>query len=148
MAGKPKGAGNEAVLSFRISRELFDRLYQAAAGRSVSEEIRHRLEASFASEASSDEETQQLTKMIGDAASMLARLYLPTWHQAPVVFIRFKRTVEILIEYFKPEGDPSPAVIETPFGPKPINPSPENDATLIAGLALATEGLSLPRRGK
>jgi hypothetical protein len=47
MARKPKDAGADAVLSFRLPRELHDRLVEAADGRSVSEEMRRRLDASF-----------------------------------------------------------------------------------------------------
>jgi hypothetical protein len=76
MVGKPKGVGNEAVLSFRIPRELFDRLRQAAAGRSVSEEIRRRLEASFAEgpTASKDQWFGDLLTAINQAAAGAEKL--------------------------------------------------------------------------
>jgi len=48
MAGKPRGLpANDAFVTLRLSRELYDRLSAAAQGRSVSAEIRSRLMQSF-----------------------------------------------------------------------------------------------------
>lgn len=63
MANRIRGReGSEAVLTFRLPRSLHDKLKLAAAGRSVSEEMRERLEASFQEPA--DPETRNLLAAI------------------------------------------------------------------------------------
>jgi hypothetical protein len=47
MPGRSKDAGKDTVLTVRMPRDLHGKLVEAAAGRSVSEEIRRRLEASL-----------------------------------------------------------------------------------------------------
>jgi hypothetical protein len=50
--------GSEAALAFRLPRTLHDKLKEAAGGRSVSEEMRERLERSLAQGA--DQKTRRL----------------------------------------------------------------------------------------
>jgi len=109
MAGKPRAAANEAVLSFRIPRELFDRLREAAAGRSVSEEIRRRLEASFAAEPyGGDLKTQALITAIRSTADQVWSLnsYRP-WHADAFSFAAFKHALHKVLDVLlqKPPGE-------------------------------------------
>jgi plasmid stability protein len=131
MAGKMRGKeGSEAVLTFRLPRSLHDKLKEAAGGRSVSEEMRERLEASFAErEAVPDETTRQLLAAISAMADALASLDGPNasagwpagmieaargvgtvrWHVSPVGFASFRRAIEILLGVLKPGGESPPS---------------------------------------
>ena len=77
VAGKRKDAGADAVLTFRLPRELHEKLREAAGERSVSEEMRRRLEASFAEKpaGSDDPRFNDLMTTIAYAASAAARMY-------------------------------------------------------------------------
>jgi hypothetical protein len=78
MAGRPKGAPRDKAIALRLPSDLHDRLSAAAAGRSVSEEIRRRLEASFdmpGGDAADDARFANLLKAIGYAASVAAAMY-------------------------------------------------------------------------
>ena len=79
MAGKKKDAGSDAVLTFRLPRELHRRLVEASAGRSVSEEMRRRLEASFAPVVAGleDPRFRDLLTAIGHAAAAAAKMPAP-----------------------------------------------------------------------
>src|SRR5262249_53892822 len=63
--------------SLRLPRELHDRLAMAAGDKGIGEEIRRRLEASFASEPPtvSDPRFADLLSAIGYTASAAARMY-------------------------------------------------------------------------
>src|SRR5260370_20461410 len=104
MAGKRKDVGSEAVLTFRLPRELHQRLVEESAGRSVSEEMRRRLEASFVSPPA-DPETRQLVEAITTIAGFLAD-WKRKWHRDPTGFALLKRALEIVLEAFRPGGEP------------------------------------------
>jgi hypothetical protein len=125
MAGKSKSVDRDAVLTFRLPRELYERVKKAAGDRSVSEEMRRRLEASF--DVSRDPTTMKLTSAIRLVAQFLEAVY-PAWHQDPFVFLIFKMAIDALLQEFKPEGEPKP-LPELSSDPKP-------SGLLLAGLAL------------
>src|SRR5712691_5750432 len=79
------GAPKELQLKFRLSRELHDSIEDAAtrAGRSISQEIRRRLEVPVAD----DPETGQLVEAIKLVAD------LSGWRQSPRSFAIFKMAV-------------------------------------------------------
>src|SRR5258708_4611663 len=109
MAGKAKGVPRDTTVTLRLPRELHDRLKEAAAGRSVSEEIRRRLETSINSEPASahDPKTKRLLGAI-DAVAWSIQPSLGLWHQNPEAFSAFKAAVDTLLAYFQPR-DPAAA---------------------------------------
>jgi hypothetical protein len=155
--GKIRGKeGSEAALTFRLPRTLYEKLKEAAAGRSVSEEMRQRLEASFAGEINlPDEPTRKLLGAIAAMARMLDSLeerwrtdpgptdYFPEWvkrtreigsfkwHETPYGFAVFKRAIEMLLNACEPRSEPPP-------GPE-LLPS-EADAAVLASLGAINMG--------
>ena len=104
MAGKRKDVGSEAVLTFRLPRELHQRLVEASVGRSVSEEMRRRLEASFVSQPV-DTETHQLFDAIATMAGSLSEQQLK-WHENPTGFAIMTEALKLVFEAFRPSGQP------------------------------------------
>jgi hypothetical protein len=104
MRGKKKDAGSEAVLTFRLPRALHQRLVEASGGRSLSEEMRRRLEGSFVS-VPADPETRQFVDAIAAMAGVLAEQQRK-WHENPTGFALLKRAVEMIFEAFRPNGKP------------------------------------------
>jgi hypothetical protein len=86
-----------------MSEGLHRRLSKAAeaAGHSLGEEMRRRLERSFALAA--DAETGQLLAQIALAADILARQWA-SWHSAAPAFDAFMGAVATLAERQKPVG--------------------------------------------
>lgn len=124
----------EAVLTFRLPLSLYRKLQQAAGGRSVSAEMRQRLEASLVDpEAQPDQPTCQLLTAISAMADALGRLEedyreepnplarFPKlleqareigtfrWHVSPYGFARFRRAIEMLLDALEPEGEALPS---------------------------------------
>jgi Arc-like DNA binding domain len=112
--------GTEVQFKLLLPRGLHRRIAAEAGdtGRSVSEEIRQRLEASFAEPAqgSADELTGDLTGAISEAAELLAEAG-HTWHGDQWTFAQFKAAVDHLLEVFRPEGESVPASELDPAGP-------------------------------
>lgn len=123
MPGKSKDARSEAVLTFRLPRELHERLVEASAGRSLSEEMRRRLETSLGSSASAqDPRFADVLTCIGYAATAAAKLQqLPegTWEndegareehkvaqRGPDItpYLAFREAVGRLLIAFQPQG--------------------------------------------
>lgn len=126
MANKIRGKeGTEAVLTFRLPRSLHEKLKEATGGRSLSEEMRERLEASFAErDAEPDEPTHQLLVAITAMADALASIDGPSafagwpaamieaarevgtvrWDVSPLGFASFRRAIEILLGVLDPGG--------------------------------------------
>jgi len=121
--------GSEAVLTFRLPRSLHEKLREAAAGRSVSEEMRERLEASFAAKPDApDTKTRELLDAITAMADALASLGGSNafagwsagmieaargvgtlrWDVSPVGFASFRRAIEIVLGVLEPGGEPPP----------------------------------------
>lgn len=135
MAGKIRGKeGSEAVLTFRLPRSLHEKLKEAAGGRSASEEMRERLEASFAAEPNAlDQKTRELLDAITAMADALASLGGPNtfagwptgmieaargvgtvrWHISPVGFASLRRAIEILLGVLEPGGEAPPSSAST-----------------------------------
>jgi hypothetical protein len=118
MAGKKKDGGSDAVLTFRLPRALHERLVGVSAGRSVSEEMRRRLEGSFSpSVGSEDPRFRDLLIAIGHAAAAAAKMpYKPevpyrTVEGGPVrrdddktPYVAFREAVVSLMDAFEPKG--------------------------------------------
>jgi hypothetical protein len=105
MANKAKGVPRDTAVALRLPRELHAQLKRAAAGRSVSEEMRARLEQSLLRDFRDDAPTRGLT----DAISELARNVKPyygAWHESAYAFAVFKVAVETLLSKMRPKGEP------------------------------------------
>jgi hypothetical protein len=117
--------GSEAVLTFRLPQSLHEKLKEAAGGRSLSGEMRQRLEASFeVNPNAADQKTRELLGAITAMADALASLGGPTfagwptgmieaargevgtirWHVSPIGFASFRRAIEILLGAVEPGG--------------------------------------------
>jgi hypothetical protein len=95
---------------------LHYQLKQAAAGRSVSEEMRARLEWSFLDDWTNDPPTKELR----DAISMLAKNVAPyfgRWHENPYAFDVFKVAVDTVLTKMRPRGAPTPPADDGSFRP-------------------------------
>ena len=93
MAGKAKGVPRDTAVALRLPRELHTQLKRAAAGRSVSEEIRSRLAESLIRDWREDAPTRKLI----DATAELARNVKPyygDWHESPYAYAVFRVAVE------------------------------------------------------
>src|SRR5689334_9422823 len=107
MAGKAKGVSRDAALTLRLPRELHELIRRAAAGRSVSEEIRSRLEWSLLNDWSRDQRTGDFV----DAVANLARNvkpYFGSWHQNPYAFEVFNAAIVTVLAKMRPKGEPTP----------------------------------------
>jgi hypothetical protein len=128
MARKAKDAAADMALTFRLPRELHQRLVEAADGRSISEEMRRRLEASFAGEvarpATDDPWFNDLLTAIAHAAAGAAKMkqrpMLPPgvldrdgkqrpydverWGPDTTAYETFAEAVHTLLAAFAPEG--------------------------------------------
>ncbi len=106
--------GAEALplhMTFRISPELRERLAAAAGDRPIGEEIRRRLEASFAPSAagSDDPKTGELAAAIVKAANQLRSLNAP-WHADTFSHAAFKHAIGKVLDAEQPprEGKVNP----------------------------------------
>jgi hypothetical protein len=147
MAGKPRDRGSDKALSLRLPHDLHDRLAQAAGARSVSEEIRQRLEASFdPQQRRVDPKTAELLDGVATVARTIGSFYAP-WHENPYALAAVRSAVETLLAALGPKGDPV-------FRPRPDNEGwsdllfDPKDPPETAGRMLALSALSDMRRGK
>ena len=142
MAGKPRDRGSDKALSLRLPHDLYDRLVQAAGERSVSEEIRQRLEASF----DQDPETAELLGAIAKVAHTIGSFYAP-WHEDPYALAAVRSAVETLLAALGPKGEPV-------FRPRPDNEGwsdllfDPKDPPETAGRMLAMTALTGYAKGK
>src|SRR5438067_6555363 len=105
MAGKAKGVPRDTAVALRLPRELHAQLKKAAAGRSVSEEMRARLEKSLLRDWRDDAPTRRLTEAIAELARNV-KPYYGDWHENPYAFAVFKYAVETLLSKMRPKGEP------------------------------------------
>lgn len=129
MAGKAKGVPRDTTVTLRLPQELHERLKQAAAGRSVSEEIRARLEWSLLNDYASDPKTRDVVDGIAKLARNV-RPYFGDWHQDRYAFDVFKIAVDTVLTKVRPKGEPISPPNDGEFRP--------GDTAEAAGKALAT----------
>jgi hypothetical protein len=122
--------------------ELYGRLQAAAGERSVGEEIRRRLEASFAGTPSAaDPKTHALLSAVARIARELPHWYAD-WHADPFSFVAFRKAVDKVLMARRPAGDlERPEAKPNPEGLAVIvlhdEKNPEEVAGMLAGLALS-----------
>jgi hypothetical protein len=107
MAGKAKGVLRDTAVALRLPRELHARLKRAAAGRSVSEEMRSRLEGSLLRDMTDDARTLALTEAISEVARNV-KTYYDAWDENAYAFAVFRVAVETLLSKMRPKGEPVP----------------------------------------
>jgi len=91
--------------SVRLPRALYDRLAAEAGDQGIGEEIRRRLDASFAAQPT-DPETRQLVEAISAMAQWASISGSLKWHESLWGFEMFRRAIDNLLHALKPEGTP------------------------------------------
>jgi hypothetical protein len=107
MAGKAKGIPRDTTVTLRLPRELHGHVKEAARGRSVSEEMRVRLEWSILNDWTNDPDTRELVDAIANLARNV-RPYYGHWHEIPYAFEVFKIAIDTLLTKVRPKGEPIP----------------------------------------
>jgi hypothetical protein len=94
-------------MTFRLSQELRDQLGAAAGDRAIGDEIRERLEASFDSAAVPAAGDPCLSEFFRTLvkASQFIELAFGNWRDDPGSFALFRRTVDLLLQKRRPEGE-------------------------------------------
>ncbi len=137
MAGKAKGVPRDTAIALRLPSELHRQLKDAAAGRSVSEEIRSRLAASLIGEMTNDAKTRKLADAIGELARNV-KPYYGAWHDDPYAFAVFKVAVDTLLSKLRPTGEVvKPADVDE-FRP---GDTPEEAGVTLARATIIARGL-------
>ena len=133
--------------SLRLPQDLHGRLMAAAGDKGIGEEMRQRLEASFANEPQgTDPKTAGLLGAIANVARTIGSFYAP-WHEDPYALAAVRSAVETLLAALGPKGEPV-------FRPRPDNEGwsdllfDPKDPPETAGRMLAMSALSDMRRGK
>jgi hypothetical protein len=101
-----KGAEKDTQTSLRLPRELYEQLSQAAGDRGIGEEIRQRLQASFAT-VRPDPKTAELATAVAMIASEASRYYRP-WHENRHAFDTVRAAVVLLMASYQPKGEAVP----------------------------------------
>ena len=90
---RPKPADDMVQSAIRLPRTLHERLKKAGGDRGMGEEVRRRLEASFAAERSpTDAKTRELLDAIAFCAEEMSRDFGP-WSEEPYAFAVLKETI-------------------------------------------------------
>jgi hypothetical protein len=116
--GVRKRQGLTAQTALRLPTDMLARLRETGPTRGLGEEIRRRLELSFAAEAG-DAKTRQLRDALSAFASHPSIRAL--WHEDAYAFQMFKAGVNQLLQYFQPPGDPA-GPSRVPFDVKDLPP--------------------------
>jgi hypothetical protein len=101
---------SDVQTSLRLPEDLRDRLATEAAenGHGIGEEMRQRLEASFKTKTSAeDQNTGYLQFEIGRCAQLLAQHWV-AWHADAEAWSVFKAAVNHLLDEYKPETTGTP----------------------------------------
>ena len=105
MANKAKGVPRDTAVALRLPRELHAQLKRVAAGRSVSEEMRSRLEQSLVLDGRDEVATRNLTEAISEVARNV-KPYFGDWNENPYAYAVFKVAIETLLSKMRPKGEP------------------------------------------
>src|ERR1700730_13866613 len=102
---KKIGGGASAHITLRIPSDLHERLVKAAGSHGTAEEIRRRLEASFAPDPfGKDPKTRELAAAIAGMADEASWYYRP-WHEDPFTFEILQEGIGKLLAYYRPKGE-------------------------------------------
>jgi hypothetical protein len=109
----------------------------ASTGRSVSEEIRARLEWSLLNDRVNDPKTRDVVDAIGSIARNV-RPYFGDWHRERYAFDLFKSAVDVLLTKVQPKGRPIPPPDDGEFRP---GETPEAAGRALAAGEIILRGL-------
>ena len=138
MAGKPKGVPRDTAIALRLPRELHDLIKEAAAGRSVSEEIRARLSWTLLRDNAADETTRDLNDVIANLARNV-KPYFGAWHKSPYAFAVFRIALDTVLSAMRPKGEPVvPHFEDDEFRP---GDTPEEAGVTLARAQIIARGL-------
>jgi hypothetical protein len=135
---------NTAEMKFRLPGELHAQIEASASanGRSASEEVRRRLEASFegAPPASGDAKTGELLALIATIAREIGEIYGKPWHEDAWVRDALLGAIPMLVKAKAQRGeakfDPMPeAIAELAWGENEREPSIAGRMYALARLA-------------
>ena len=121
--------------TFRLPRDLHERLTKVSGDRGIGEEIRRRLEKSF--DAEGNEYARVLTEGISETVSLTGQFF-GDWRKDAFAFQVLKAAVNLILERARPTGEPTPN-----FKPDSLadmmfkaTDTPENIGAMIGGMAL------------
>jgi hypothetical protein len=138
MAGKAKGVPRDTTVTLRLPRELHEQLRKAARGRSVSEEIRSRLEQSLLNDWVNDPKTNELIDALAEIARNV-RPYYGRWHESRYAFEVFTIAVDTVLTKLRPKSEAvRPPVNENEFLP---GKTPDEAGRMLAGATIIARGL-------
>jgi Arc-like DNA binding domain len=137
MAGKAKGVPRDTTITLRLPREVHDLLKEAAAGRSVSEEIRARLEWSIVNDWTNDPKTGDVVDAIANLARNVAP-YFGHWHKNRYAFDVFKIAIDTVLTKVRPKGELIPPADDGEFRP---GDTPEAAGRALAAAEIIARGL-------
>ncbi len=130
---KTQKNGDMIQSAIRLPRSLHERLKKAGGARGMGEEIRRRLEASFAAEAEapSDPKTRELLEKIERLA-----LNMPPdkpWHADGEVFEIFKVAINAMLSSYQPSSEAAAPTgkLLSMYGP---GATPETIGQILAGV--------------
>lgn len=130
---------NDFQTAVRMPSELYEQLQAAAGDHSINEEIRRRLEASFADAppAATDPKTAEFLAAVVVVARRLSQDFA-AWHEDRFAFEVLRHALDtILVRGYRPDGEPvakpNPAGMGWAHGD---NPKVEDVARVEAGIAL------------
>ena len=125
---RPKPADDMVQSAIRLPRTLHERLKKAGGDRGMGEEVRRRLEASFAAERSPlDAKARELLNAIAFCAQEITRDFGPL-SKEPYAFAVLKETISKLMTRYEPKGElvpnlqPDVSAIEFLFADEPSAP--------------------------
>src|SRR5690242_19658051 len=99
--------GDTIQSAVRLPHSLHERLRKAGGERGMGEEIRQRLEASFAAERE-DQKTRELVEAVSFCAGQVTSLF-GSWFEDARAFEVLKGSVDALLSNYQPQDDPSHA---------------------------------------
>jgi hypothetical protein len=124
-----------AQSALRLPRSLHDRLKKAGGERGMGEEIRRRLEASFAAEkASTNPKTRELLDAISSIADEVTGYY-GNWAEDAFAAEVLKACVDLLMTHDRPKGDAAPHPV--PNSPADLLFAPEHSMEQISRLLVS-----------
>jgi hypothetical protein len=137
MAGKAKGVPRDTAVTLRLPRELHDHLKKAARGRSVSEEMRARLDWSLLNEWTNDPKTRELVDAIANLARNITP-YFGRWQENPYAFEVLKIAIDTVLAKVRPRGEPILPPDDGEFRP---GDTPEAAGKALAAAEIIARGL-------
>ena len=130
----PSGAGIHTAI--RLPPELHEKLKVAAGEGSISNEIRDRLAISLGA----DEKTRELLETIVRLIWSMEGSDLLPWHQSPYAYAVLRAEINLLMDTYRPAGEPVFERRPDAMGLIEEGTPPEQAARFWIGVMLAARG--------